>query len=79
MAALGFNEASDPSQIPTPVPPFPVNPLELLSDADLETARFQLTLGCGRNHNVLRKAKRSHLCFMAFLLQIEQLRRKQAG
>jgi hypothetical protein len=79
MAAIDFNEVSDPSQLPEPTPPFPENPLVLFTDTDLEIARQQITLGCGRNKNILRTKKRTHLCFMAFILSVEQNRRKQAG
>jgi hypothetical protein len=65
----------DPSQVPPAEPPFPTNPLQLLTDAQLEGWQISLYLACGRSKTELRKKHRQFTCLGLYVLGVEKARR----
>ena len=57
----------------TPLP----NPLDLLTNDQLFSTQIALDLACGRAKSVLRNKHRTHLCFLATVLDVEANNRDQ--
>jgi hypothetical protein len=73
MAELG--PIYDPSQLPPIEPPFPQNPLQLLTDAQLEGWHASLFLACGRSKTELRRKHRQFTCLGLYIIGVEKARR----